>query len=134
MWLLDPGWEDALGSRGAQDMEHLAKLIAAVPWWQLEPDHNHELVVAGRGEFRGLDLCTVARTPDRTLAVAYLPSLRPITLDLQAMAGPRVRLEWFNPVTGARTPGGSFATSGQVDVMPPGCHDWALIVTTEEVR
>ena len=58
-------------------MERLAKLIAAIPWWHLEPDRNHELVVDGRGEFRGLDLCTVARTPDHTLAVAYLPSGTP---------------------------------------------------------
>jgi hypothetical protein len=133
MWLLDPGWEDALGSRGAQDMQHLGTLIAEIPWWQLQPDRDHELIVAGRGEFRGLDLCTVARVPDRTLAIAYLPSSRRVTLDLQAMAGTRVDLVWFDPLTGTRMPGGSFATDGQVDVMPPGCHDWVLIVTTEAV-
>jgi hypothetical protein len=132
MWLLDSGWENALGSRGAHDMQHLAALVADLPWWRLEPDRDHELVIAGRGEFRGLDLCTVARTPNRTLAVAYLPTPRRITLDLQAMAGPRVGLEWFNPRTGRRTPAGSFAADTDVDVMPPGCHDWALIVTTEE--
>jgi hypothetical protein len=131
MWLLADGWEEALDSPGARQMEHLASLIGEVPWWDLEPDRNHDVVVDGRGEFRGLDLCTVASTPSRDLAVAYLPTPRPITLNLGALAGPRVGVVWHDPISGSQTSGGSYPSRGHVELVPPAGHDWALILTTE---
>lgn len=128
LWMTGPGWEASLDSQGARDMRHVPRLFDGLPWWELVPDRDHELVVDGRGEFRGLDLCTVARTADRRLAVGYLPAPRPIALDLRAMAGPEVRMTWYSPITGERLAGGRFDAAGRVELMPPRAHDWAFVL------
>ena len=113
-------------------MQHVATLFRAIPWWELVPDLKHELIVEGRGEYRGLDLCTSARTPDRRLAIAYLPTSRSIVVDLGVMAGPRVRVTWFDPEAGSTLTAGTSEPMPATELSPPDAHDWALILRTED--
>jgi hypothetical protein len=105
------------------------------------PDQNHTLVTAGYGTYStsgnvsANDYATAARTPDGTLAMAYLPTLRTVTVNLAQMAGP-VTAQWFDPTNGAyTTPSGSpFTNSGSRQFTPPGNNhdgdgDWVLVLT-----
>jgi hypothetical protein len=119
VWLLPKGWEAALDSPGAIAMAHLIELFAPRPWWELVPDSDHRLVTAGLGEFRGLDYCAAAATPDGRLAIAYVPTARPIAVDLRILQPDAVSATWVEPATGRRTPSELYTTrAGQVFESP----------------
>jgi hypothetical protein len=95
-------WQTALGSRGSQSMAHLANLLAAIPWWKLEPDRSRRRLVAEAGTGAAGIVCAV--TSDGSLAVIYMPDARALTLDLSALAGDRVEGRWFDPSNGEFEP------------------------------
>jgi hypothetical protein len=138
MWSLDPGWEAALHSRGAQDMARLKALVDSRPWHTLLPDLEHTAVVAGLGEFFGLDTCAAACAADGSLIVAYLPNARTITVDLGQMARsePGHSIErrwvawWYNPRTGEAEPAGQSQRPPRRfrQFAPPGEGDWVLVI------
>jgi hypothetical protein len=128
-WHFSPGWTCGLDSPGSWDMARLGGLFNSMRWWDLVPDQEHLIVVGGLGEFRGLDYCAAAATPDGSLAVAYLPATRRITVDLARLVGARVAATWFDPATADRYPAGEHPTAGFADFAPPpGDHDWVLVL------
>jgi hypothetical protein len=131
LWIFSAGWEDQLASRGSVAMGHLRSLFAPRRWWELVPDQDHRLVVDGLGEFTGLDYCAAAITPDGTLAMAYLPTPRTITVDMTQLADRPVRVSWFDPVTGACTPSEPHQAAGRWAFTPPWDHDAVLILDAE---
>jgi hypothetical protein len=94
------------------------------------PDTDHRLVSAGLGEARGLDRMTAALTADGRLGAAYLPVRRPVEVQLGALAGPRVSLEWFEPASGRRCSGGTLAAEGSVMLAPPYEEDSVLVLAS----
>ena len=90
------------------------------------PDFGREVVTSGLGEARGLDRVTAAATPDRRLAVAYLPVQRALTVQAGALAGPHLRVDWFEPATGQRLTGGTLLAEGSVTLTPPFAEDSVL--------
>jgi collagenase-like protein with putative collagen-binding domain len=46
------------------------------------------------------------------------------------MAGPQVRLTWFDPRSGHYVEAGYFQTDAKIELMPPAAHDWGLILRT----
>jgi len=128
VWLFDPGWQAALSSTGAQDMTRWGELFRSRPWYELVPDEKHEVVVDGLGEFRGLDYLAAARTADGGTVIAYMPTARPITVDLTKIAGQAAQGWWFNPRNGKSDSAGTFPTSGTHQFTPPGEGDWVLVL------
>jgi hypothetical protein len=135
-------WVAALNSRGAQDMARLAAVFRDRPWWQLRPDRDHKVVIAGYGTFGKLDYIATARSNDGTLGLSYLPATgeatasRGLTVDFSQFARP-VDAHWFNPTDGRLTPvpGSPFANSGPRQLKSPGdngsgANDWLLILET----
>ena len=105
------------------------------------PDQKHSLVTAGYGTFattgepNASDYVTAARTPDGRLAIAYLPVLRPVTVNLRRLSG-QVRAQWYDPTTGefSTVPGSPFANSRLRTFAPHGKNrdgdgDWVLVLT-----
>ena len=76
IWLFGEGWEAALDLPGSVAMARWGAFFRALPWADLVPDLGREIVTSGLGEARGLDRVTAAATPDKRLAVAYLPRQR----------------------------------------------------------
>lgn len=70
------------GVPGAQQMRHVKTLFDSLPWWQLVPDYQHQILVQGYGEYTRANYVTVAATDDKSLFVAYLPLPHPVTLDM----------------------------------------------------
>jgi uncharacterized protein DUF4038/collagenase-like protein with putative collagen-binding domain len=129
IWLFDPGWQAALNSGGSQDMARLKRFFDAQPWYELVPDDKHEIVTDGLGEFTGLDYLTAARTKDGGTVIAYMPTARPITVDMTKISGKDAKALWFDPRTGKSDSAGEFATTGKHEFGPPADGDWVLVLT-----
>jgi Protein of unknown function (DUF4038)/Putative collagen-binding domain of a collagenase len=126
-------WREALDSRGAQSMTHLHSLLASVPWWRLEPDADHTLLVDGLGSED--KRAVAARTADGSLAVVYVPGSRAIAIDLAQLAGPDVAARWYDPAAGrfSAVAGAPFPASGLQRFNPApangsGYADWVLVL------
>src|SRR5205814_9857123 len=128
MWLFDPGWEAALNSAGAEDMQRLYLLFTSRSWYDLVPDQKHEVVVDGLGEFNGMDYLAAARSADGGTVMAYLPTTRTITIEMGKVSGTLAAAWWFNPRTGQATSGGKFATTGKKQFTPLADGDWVLVL------
>ncbi|HWV98477.1 MAG TPA: DUF4038 domain-containing protein [Candidatus Acidoferrum sp.] len=145
IWPFAENWKRSLDSIGTVQMAWVKALFEPRAWFDLVPDQQHKLVVAGYGSFDGgshegnhyvmtSDYVTAGRTSDGRLAIAYMPSLRPLKIDLSQLSGP-VTARWYDPSTGRFSPikGSPFPNSGQSYFIPPGNNadgdgDWLLVL------
>ncbi len=128
IWPFWSGWQDALDLPGSVAMARWGNFFRGLPWADLVPDTDMQVLTGGLGESRGLDRATAAVTPDRRLAVVYTPSQRPLEIQLPALAGPRVRVAWFEPATGRRRAGGVLVADEPAWLAPPFPDDTALVL------
>ena len=139
-WPFVDGWQSHLDTPGSVQMGYVTFLFASRPWYNLIPDQLHTVVTAGYGTFTDSgalgdsDYLTAARTPDGALAMAYMPTLRTITVDM-ATLGAAVNAQWYDPSNGTfhAIAGSPFANSGTRDFTPPGNNgdgdgDWVLVL------
>lgn len=145
VWPFAANWKSSLDSTGAVQMAWVKALFEPRPWYNLIPDQQHKLVIAGYGIFDGesnegnhyvmtSDYVTAGRTADGRLALAYMPSLRPLKIDLSQLSGP-VNARWYDPSRGTFSPikSSPFANSGKPYFIPPGNNgdgdgDWVLVL------
>jgi hypothetical protein len=145
IWPFAENWKSTLDSTGAVQMAWVKALFEAHSWFNLVPDQQHKLIIAGYGTFDGSshegnhyvmtsDYVTAGRTSDGRLGMAYMPSLRPLKVDLSQLRGP-VIARWYDPSRGAFSPikGSPFPNSGHSDFIPPGNNadgdgDWVLVL------
>jgi hypothetical protein len=140
MWPFGDGWKDHLNTLGMVQLQHMASLFAPRRWYDLVPDQDHTLVTAGFGTYvdsgsvNDSDYVTAARTADGRLAIAYIPSGKPITVQLGAMSQPVVA-QWYDPGSGTFVPIGSSAIEnvGEQVFQAPGGNsdgdpDWVLLL------
>jgi len=145
IWPFADGWKSTLDSTGAVQMAYVKAAFMHRAWYDLVPDQKHKLVVSGFGTFDGephegnhfvmtSDYVTAGRTPDGRLGMAYVPSVRPIKVDLSQLKG-SVSVRWFDPSRGTSSfvPGSPFKNSGTTSFTPPGNNadgdgDWLLIL------
>jgi hypothetical protein len=145
IWPFANNWKGSLDSTGAVQMAWVKALFEPRPWFNLVPDQQHKLVIAGYGSFDGeshegnhyvmtSDYVTAGATPDRRLAIAYMPSLRSLKVDLSQLSGPATA-QWYDPSCGKYAPikGSPFANSGKPFFIPPGNNadgdgDWLLVL------
>ncbi len=130
-------WQQALDSQGARSMKHVAALFAPRSWWTLTPDTNNTLLTGGIGS--GPDRAVAARAADGSFAIAYMPSVRTITVNLSQLTGPRVNARWYDPASGtyAAVTGSPFPASGSQTFRPAGNNafgfgDWALVLESTQ--
>jgi hypothetical protein len=134
-WYGGRGWEEALDSPGARFMGHAIALFRTRPWWTLEPDARHRVVVEGHWESGADEGVQAALTRDRTTLIAYLPaSRRSVRVDLEQMLGKRLRVHWFDPRTGTATFVEAVPRVGTRLFETPGEGDWVLVLDDEEKR
>jgi hypothetical protein len=141
-WTFTDGWKDHLDTPGSTQIRYLAKFLAGRPWFRLVPDQSHLIVTKGYGTFSSTgdvessDYVTTAATPDRRLAMAYLPVGGTVSVNMARFAGP-VQSQWFDPANGTYAPikGAPFSNSRTVDLTAPGKNadgdpDWVLVLST----
>ncbi|WP_313532577.1 DUF4038 domain-containing protein [Shinella sp.] len=93
------GWREALASRGAESIGHLASLFARFDWWKLKPDDGR---FVRRVEGAASATAITAVAGDGTFAVAYIDGAAAIDLDPSALTAPAGTIEWYDPSTGAK--------------------------------
>ena len=132
-------WQESLDSPGARSMAHLKNLFASRAWWTLEPDAANALLTNGLGD--GHERAVAARAADRSFAIAYLPSVRPLRIDLTRLAGPRVDARWLDPANGSYSEAAAspFPAVGVRTFRPAGPNssgfgDWVLILVSRGER
>ncbi len=140
-WPFAPDWQNHLDTPGSRQITRLKKLFSSLPWFRLIPDQRHRVVTAGYGTFSvansvaGSDYVTTAATPDRKLAISYLPAGGAVVVDLTRFAG-SVRARWYDPTNGTYTPskGTPFRNTHKIRLTAPGRNsegsaDWVLVLT-----
>jgi hypothetical protein len=139
-WQFISDWQQHLDTVGSIQVGYLLQLFASRPWYDLVPDQDHRVVTAGYGTFvddggvQSSDYLTAARTSDGGLVIAYMPTLRTISVDMSTLRGP-VRAQWFDPSRATYTPaaGDVLPNAGVRDFTPPGKNadgdgDWVLVL------
>ncbi len=118
----------------------MKQLLAPRRWYDLVPDRAHAILTRGYGRFSKDDpipddtYATAAATEDGALAMAYLPTIRTVTIDMSKLSGPAVA-RWFDPSSSAVAVIGDFPNSGTRTFTPPGNNqdgdgDWVLLLET----
>jgi Protein of unknown function (DUF4038)/Putative collagen-binding domain of a collagenase len=139
-WQFLSGWQSHLDTPGSIQMGYVKSLFESRPWYNLIPDQNHTVVTAGYGTFSSTgslgdnDYLTAARSPDGTLVLAYMPTIRTITVDMSTLAAP-ANARWYDPSNGTFVviPGSPLANAGTRDFTPSasnseGSGDWVLVL------
>jgi Protein of unknown function (DUF4038)/Putative collagen-binding domain of a collagenase len=141
-WPFLAGWQKQLDTPGAIELHHLKRFFEPRAWYDLVPETNHSLVIAGygactnRGHVADDDCLTAARTPDGSLAVIYTPILRQFTVAFSRLKRPAVA-HWFDPANARYYPvaGSPFTANNTVTFTPPGKNadgdgGWVLVLET----
>ena len=144
-WPFVGGWQSHLDTPGSQQIGYVKLLLESRPWYNLIPDEGHTVVTAGYGTFTDSgalgdsDYLTAARTPDGALVMAYMPTLRTVTVDMSALAAPAYA-SWYDPANGTFTaiPSSPLANTGSMSFTPPGNNgdgdgDWVLVLEATAV-
>ena len=144
-WQFLGGWQTNMNTVGSLQTTNVRTLFAARHWYELVPDQNHSVVTAGFGTFAtggsltNNDYATAARTPDGSLVMAYLPTLRTLTVNMTNLSAP-AKASWFDPVSGAyfAIAGSPFTNSGPRTFTPSGTNsggagDWVLVLETPDL-
>lgn len=144
-WPFKSGWKNYLETTGARQLQYVTALFAPRAWYNLVPDVNHAFLTSGYGTYAtsgavsANNYVTAAITRDGTLAMAYLPSLGTVTVNLAAMSG-AVSAQWYDPENGTylAVNGSPFPNTGTQNFTPPGSNsggdgDWVLVVTASSV-
>ncbi len=136
------GWQNSnwQNSPGFTQFLIAKNFFVARPWYQLMPDENHGVVTAGYGTFQDCclnqnsDYLTAAFTSDGKLVIAYVPTIRTITVNMTKLTG-TVTGRWFDPTNGTYTAiaGSPFPPAGSRQFSPPGNNsggdgDWVLVL------
>ena len=139
------GWRSNLDTPGVRQLSYMKKLFAPRKWYQLVPDQTHTVLTNGYGTPAALGngsvttdaYATAARAPDGRLIIVYIPTIRPITVDMSTLSGPTV-CRWYDPTIGEYLPasGSPFANSGDRQFAPPGKNhdgdgDWILVLEAD---
>ncbi len=144
-WPFVDGWQANLDTPGSLQMGFVRYLFASRRWFDLVPDQAHTVVTAGYGTYADggalidNDYLAAARTPDGTLVIAYMPTVRAITVDMSKLGAPAYA-QWYDPGNGTYTPiaGSPLANTGSRGFTPPGPNsvgdgDWALVLEATSV-
>ena len=140
-WQFLPEWRKHLDTPGSAQITRVKKLFSSVPWFRLVPDQKHRIVTAGYGTFStggvvtASDYVTTAATPDRKLAISYLPVGGAVVVDLTRFSG-SVQARWYDPTNGKYSPskGSPFRNTRKIRLAAPGSNsegsaDWVLLLT-----
>lgn len=139
-WRLAAGWQTHLDTPGITQFAHMSRLFGSRKWHELVPDQEHTVVIRGRGKYSASGsmvtntYVTVARTPDGSLVMAYMPTIRSIMIDMSKLSG-AATAHWFDPTNGryVTANGSPFSNVGGRRFVPPGNNsagdgDWVLIL------
>jgi Protein of unknown function (DUF4038)/Putative collagen-binding domain of a collagenase len=139
-WTFASGWQQNIDTIGVAELQIAKIFFLSYPWYSLVPDQDHRIIAQGYGTFAASgpvhtnDYATAARTPDGKLVIAYIPTVRPFSVDMSKLSGSATG-RWFDPTSGRYrvVEGSPYANSGLRQFTPPGRNssgesDWVLVL------
>jgi hypothetical protein len=118
-------WRTQLDSPGSTTVALVGKLFNSRAFYNLVPDQAHQVLTAGFQT--GTTYATAARTTDGATIIAFIPTQRPVTIDMTKISGAFSKAWWYNTRTGSSTLIGTFPTTGTQTLTPPDSNDWVLV-------
>jgi hypothetical protein len=116
-------WREWIDSRGSYHVGTFRSIVESLPrWWDVTPDQS----IIQRGVGEGVSLCAAARDRFGDWALVYfsLGSSRRVTVRMDRIrTSDVVTATWIDPVSGGRTPIGSYAYEKPVEFETP--RGWA---------
>lgn len=118
-------WKKALHLPGSGQVQHARALLESRPFLTRIPDQS--LIVSDPGT--GTHHVVATRDTAGSYALLYLPSCKPVTVDLDKLPGTRVAVTWYDPRTGETRPAGEVPGGGHHEFTPPPIWpDWVLVL------
>ena len=118
-------WYEALHLPGAAQVQHARALLESRPYLSRIPDQT---LIAGR-HGKGTHHVQATRDADGSYALLYLPSCKPVTVDLRKLSGETLNVHWYDPRTGQARPAGQVPRQGERTFAPPQIWpDWVLVL------
>ena len=118
-------WREAIHLPGANQMRFVQRLIESRPFLSRIPD---QALLLSDPETGG-DHVRATRADDGAYAFIYIPSGKPVTVDLGRLSGKTILARWFDPRTGAALPIGEFPQGRPAEFTPPvDGPDWVLVL------
>jgi Putative collagen-binding domain of a collagenase len=125
-----------LGTDGCLSMMNVRALFEPRAWMALAPDDRNEVLTGGLASKGANNYALLSRTRDGSLAIAYVPNLRAVAVDLGRLKAP-IRARWYDPTAGtfADAVGSPFVATGPASFRRPGSNhagdpDWILLLET----
>ncbi len=128
LWFCGRGWETALDSPGSRYMELVGRFFRSHAWHRLVPDLEHRLILDGAGDPGTEEGVQAAVSSAGNLAIAYVPSVRPLKVNLAVLSTGRVRESWWSPVSGKTVQTSLHERGATVVLTPPAPGDWLLVL------
>jgi len=138
-WSFRDGWQANIDTVGVRQIEYWKKFFMSIAWQDLIPDKDGHVLASGASSpgnikvpISATEYATAARTSDGSAAVIYIPSARPISVNMTALSRP-ARPVWFDPACGNYTRGKPIMNVGIRQFTPPGQNcsgdgDWVLLL------
>jgi hypothetical protein len=120
-------WRKALAYEGSRQVGFMRQLFELRPWYKLVPD---QLVIAA-GQEEGEDHVRAARAEDGSFVIVYLPSGKPVSVQMDKISGKAVKAQWYDPRKGAWLAIGEFVNTGVREFSAPSRgekDDWVLVL------
>ncbi len=118
-------WHEAMHLPGSAQVQHGRALLESRPFLSRIPDQS--LIVSEVGA--GTHHVRATRDAEGSYALVYLPSGKPVELDLSSLAGERLIGHWYDPRTGLARSLGVFERQARMSFAPPGGGpDWVLVL------
>ena len=127
-WCGLTNWKNQLSATGSTSMMYVQKLFVSRAWHLLVPDFDHSVLTSGYGSWGNSNYVTAALTDNKNTMIAYLPSSRPVTVDMGSFSGTQATCWWYDPSDGNTVEIGTFTTSGSRNFTPPSSGDWILVI------
>jgi hypothetical protein len=120
-------WVEALDLPGAVQMQYVRQLVESRPFLTRIPDRS--LLATDPGY--GLDHVQATRGSDGSYAFLYVPTGKPVRVNLDTLSGDRLIAHWYDPRLGTATPVGEVPGGGNHKFIPPTRgpkEDWILVL------
>jgi hypothetical protein len=134
IWLMDPGWDDALGDAGSRSMTHFGNLFLSRPWFRLIPDYDQNVVSGDRGDINDIDYVAAARADNGEVIIVYFADNRTVSVDLSTIAGPQANVWWYEPSSGDAELAEQVPAVGSRNFTPPSNADWVLVIDNADAE
>ncbi len=120
-------WHTAITYEGSRQVGLMRRLFEQYPWYKMVPDQS--VLAGGPGESK--DHPQAACAEDGSFLIAYTPTGKPISIQMNKLSGQEAVARWYDPRQGTWTSIGQYATTGVREFVPPSQSDeddWVLVL------